>query len=267
MTDDPPPFLVPPPPPPPVPPPPPPGVGEDGRPVIRWGMGDVLIGLLLWLVGGILASVVLIAASGDPSTTDLTDLGLGAIALSVMAGWPGFLGWPILATRFKGRRSLTKDFGLRIVGADVGWGILAGFGALALSVVAGLVWRLLSDAPEPTNADFLPTHPSALTGVALLLLVAVCTPIVEELFFRGLFLRAVGRRAGLPWAVVASSVVFGLLHYQGEGLHGLFVSGVTAAYGAVFALVVVRAGGRLGPSIVAHMVVNGIGVIGALYLS
>ena len=287
--DEPPRFLPPPPLPPP-PPPPPPGdsssgvVGDEAqvpfgwpnhfppvidRPVIRWGMGDVLIGLFLWILGGVVASVIvlLVTDSSPGSGGNLADLGLGAIVVSLVAGWPGFLGWPIFATWLKGQRSLTKDFGLRIAAVDVGWGVLGGFSALFLSVVAGIVWRVLSQSPEPSNAEFLPTSPSAGTAIALLILVAVCTPIIEELFFRGLFLRAVGRRFGLPWAVVASSLVFGLLHFQGSGLHGLFISGVTATYGAVFALLVIRSGGRLGPSIVAHMVVNGVGVVAALYLA
>lgn len=262
MMDQPPRFLPPPPqsaPSPPIPSP----VEASERQVIRWGTGDVLIGLLLWLLGGIIAAVVLLSTA---TRTDGDELGLGVIAVSVVAGWPGFLGWPVAATWFKGQRSLAKDFGMRIRPVDIGWGALGGMGALLVSTLAGVMWRLLSDAPEPSNAGFLPSRPSAGTALALLLLVAVCTPIVEELFFRGLFLRAVGRRWGLPVGVVASSIVFGLMHYQGGGLHGLFISAVTASYGAVFAVLVIRAGGRLGPSIVAHMVVNGVGVIAALSL-
>ena len=277
MTDEPPIFLSPPPPPPPPLPPPPPPLPSSAfepapspvpetRPVIRWGMGDVLIGLVLWLIGGIAATMIVIATTGSSESIELADLGLGAIVVSLVAGWPGFLGWPMFATWFKGQRSLSRDFGLRVRPVDIGWGILGGVCGLAFSVIAGVLWGVLSDAPGPTNADFLPTRPSGLTAGLLLALVAVCTPVVEELFFRGLFLRSVGRRLGLPWAVVISSVAFGLLHFQGTGLHGLFISGVTATYGAAFALLVVRVGGRLGPAIIAHMVVNGVGVVSALYL-
>ncbi len=262
--DEPPRFL--PPPPQAAPPPPPapsPSVAADGRPIIRWGIGDVLIGLLVWLVGGIIAGLVVLSTV---TRTDGAELGLGLIVVGIVSGWPGFLGWPVAATWFKGQRSLARDFGLRLRPVDIGWGVLGGMGALLVSIVAGVIWRLLSDRPEPSNAGFLPSGPSAGTAIALLVLVAICTPIVEELFFRGLFLRAVGRRFGLPVGVVASSIVFGLLHFQGAGLHGLFISAVTASYGAVFALLVIRAGGRLGSSIIAHMVVNGVGVIGALSL-
>lgn len=238
-----------------APPPPPPP-----RPVIRWGMGDVAIGLLLWLVGGVIGVFVLIALGDD--TTSLTDMSLSAIAVSLASGWLGLLGWPIVATWWKGQRSLTLDFGLAFRPIDLAWGLLGGFVALVISVAGTILWSLLSSAPSPSNTGFLPKRPGAFTVVALVVLVAVCTPIVEELFFRGLFLRSVGRRWNLVVGVIVSSFVFGLLHVQGStwGEAGFMVL-VTAGYGAVFALLVVRAGGRLGPAIVAHMCVNTVGVL------
>jgi membrane protease YdiL (CAAX protease family) len=126
---------------------------------------------------------------------------------------------------------------------------------------------LISSDPSPSNTEFLPTKPSVLTAFVIFFLVAICTPVVEELFFRGLFLRALGRRWNLATGVIISSLVFGLFHAQG-GTWGqaAFIVGVTATYGAVFALLVIRADGRLGPSILAHMCVNAVGVLGALYL-
>lgn len=242
------------------PPPVPPASTIPARPVIRWGMGDVVIGLLLWLVGGIVGVVVLIAMGDD--TTSLTDMSLAAIAVSLVSGWLGLLGWPIVATWWKGQRSLTLDFGLAIRPIDLAWGLLGGFVALVVSVVGTVLWSVLSSEPSPTNTDFLPRQPGAPTVIALVLLVAVCTPIVEELFFRGLFLRSVGRRFNLTVGVIFSSLVFGLLHVQGSTwAEAGFMVLVTAGYGAVFALLVVRAGGRLGPSIVAHMCVNLVGVL------
>ena len=255
------------------PPPEPPGAAsqvEAAPPSIRWGMGDVIIGLLLWLAGGLIASIIVIlvwSPDGRNALDGTEALGVGAVAVSMIAGWPGFLGWPFMSSWFKGQRSLTKDFGLAIRPIDLGWGVLGGVIALSLSVLAGIVWRLISNAPEPTNADFIPSRPAAGTALLLFVLVALCTPIVEELFFRGLMLRSVGRRLGLPAGVIISSMVFGLLHFQGSGLPGLFIAGVTSVYGAVFALLVVRAGGRLGPSIIGHMVVNAVGVLSALYLA
>lgn len=244
-----------------TPAPPPPNAAR-----IRWGMGDVMIGIALWIIGGVIGAFVLLATGGSEQLS-LTELSLGAIAISLMGGWLGFLGWPIVATYWKGQRSLSRDFGLWFRPIDLAWGLLGGVSALALSVAGGVVWTLVSSEESPSNSDFLPSRPSAGTAIALLLLVAVGTPIVEELFFRGLFLRAVGRRWNLTVGVLLSSIVFGMMHAQGDSLAELlFLVGVTASFGAVFALLVVQAKGRLGPAIVAHMCVNTVGVFGALYL-
>jgi membrane protease YdiL (CAAX protease family) len=252
---------------PPTTPPPPQPTSVIPKPsVIRWGLGDVLIGLALWLVGGIVASIVILT-TGDGSDTSLTELSLGALTISLVCGWPGFLGWPVVATYWKGQRSLRLDFGLDVRPIDLAWGLLGGFVALVLSSLGGIIWMLISSDPSPSNTEFLPTKPSVLTAFVIFFLVAICTPIVEELFFRGLFLRALGRRWNLATGVIISSLVFGLFHAQG-GTWGqaAFIVGVTATYGAVFALLVIRADGRLGPSILAHMCVNAVGVLGALYL-
>lgn len=239
---------------------------EPPLPRIRWGMGDVLIGLALWVFGGAVGSLILLG-SGEVSGDSLTDLSLGAITISLVCGWPGFLGWPIVATYWKGQRSLRLDFGLDFRPIDLGWGLLGGLVALVLSAAGGVIWTLVSQESTPSNTEFLPTKPSALTAFVIFFLVAICTPIVEELFFRGLFLRSVGRRWNLTAGVLITSLVFGLFHAQGESLAQMaFIVLVTASYGAVFALLVVRANGRLGPSVIAHMCVNAVGVLGALYL-
>jgi membrane protease YdiL (CAAX protease family) len=105
--------------------------------------------------------------------------------------------------------------------------------------------------------------------VALLIAVAVITPFAEELFFRGLLLRSVEKRFNPMIAIVVSAFVFGSLHVTGVtsasswgefALQGLFIGVVITGYGVVFALLDVYTG-RLWPSIIAHMVVNGVGVV------
>lgn len=248
-------------------------MGYAPAPVIRWGVGDIFWGLLLYAVGGtVIAVALLVAGVIDAGTVaedgTLGDLPVWAIALSVAGGWLGFIGWPVVATLRKGQRSLKLDFGLAIEWIDVAWGLLGGVAALALAAAGGLVWRLVTGEDAPGNGQFLPDNPAVWEGLVLWVLIAVLTPVAEELFFRGLALRAIGRRWGLNVGVVASSLLFGLLHFDSSGgpVHGLFIVGVTAAYGAVFAVLVRRAGGRLGPSIVAHSVVNTVGVL-SLFLS
>lgn len=270
---------------PPYPPAPPPGVapvppgGAPGpvppwwRPPDprRWGLGDVGYGLLVAFGGQMVVGVLLVLV-GAVDTDDGVDLPTWGILLSVAAGWLGFIGWPVLASYLKGQRSLARDFGLVFRPVDVGWGLLGGAVVLGLTVATNLFWYVVSGDDPPDNSGFLPEDPGPLVGVAVLLAVAVITPFAEELFFRGLLLRALEKRFNPTVAVVVSSVVFGSLHVSGVtsasslaelALHGVFIGVVITGYGAVFALLTVYTG-RLWPAIVAHMVVNGVGVVTSL---
>ena len=72
--------------------------------------------------------------------------------------------------------------------------------------------RATRERTRRATATSCPQHPGVAAGLALWILIAVLTPVAEELFFRGLMLRAIGRRWSIPIAVVVSSIVFGLFH-------------------------------------------------------
>jgi membrane protease YdiL (CAAX protease family) len=224
---------------------------------------------LLVAFGGQMVIGVLLAVSGAVDTEDGLDLPAWGILLSVAAGWLGFLGWPVLASYVKGQKSLARDFGFVFRPVDIGWGLLGGLAVLAITVTFNIFWYIVSGDSAPDNSGFLPDSPSLLVGLALFVAVAVVTPIAEEVFFRGLLLRALEKRFNTMIAVVVSSVVFGSLHLAGVtsaeslselALHGLFIAVVITGYGVVFAVLDVWTG-RLWPSIIAHMVINGIGVV------
>lgn len=236
----------------------PPPVVVDPR---RWGLGDVVYGLVLFFVGQVGASVFLVLAGFiDVDSGEVETLPVAAVLVTVAAGWFGLIGWPLYASYGKGQKSLRKDFGLAANLGDVGWGVLGGAAALGLSIVANLFWIVVSGDEPPSNSDFLPTDVNLIGALAMILAIAVGTPIAEELFFRGLFLRTVAKRWSVRIGVVVSTLVFGTLHLQSFDLHGVFIVAVTACYGAMFAWLTVWRD-RLGPAIVAHMVVNGTGVV------
>ncbi len=56
--------------------------------------------------------------------------------------------------------------------------------------------------------------------MGLVLIAVVGAPLVEELFFRGLLLRSIEKRLGWVWAIVGSSVFFGLAHPQDLPVEG-----------------------------------------------
>lgn len=90
-------------------------------------------------------------------------------------------------------------------------------------------------------------------------------PIVEELFFRGLVLTVLVRKWGTVFGVIGSSIFFGALHAQGTITNSIFTVTMTASVGAVLAVIKLRTG-RIGASMVAHVVFNLAGVAGALLL-
>ena len=147
---------------------------------------------------------------------------------------------------------------------------------IPLGIVAGLASQYL--LVPVVEAPLLPFvhhlysrlgHPAqSLTGDAfgaglVLLAVLVClgSPIVEELFFRGLLLRSllrtfeqVGPRLGPALAIVVTALVFALVHFEALQFLGL------AGFGVVLGVLAWRTG-RLGPSIVAHMTFNTVTII------
>ncbi|MDP9005397.1 MAG: CPBP family intramembrane metalloprotease [Actinomycetota bacterium] len=234
-----------------------PSPGEhDGR--VRWGMGDAVLGTLLAiLVPGLVVMVVLTVTG----RRDLDGLSLEATALLQVPLWAGLLGAPLWSTYGKGRRSLAADFGLRMRWSDVPLGIATGLGAqLVLVVVVMLVYQVLGIDLDKvgTSAEALTASATDVVGVALLVaIVAVAAPLFEELFYRGLWLRAVERRWGTTSAVVVSSLLFGSIHLQPYDLPAL------VGFGVVAAVLTVRTG-RLGPAIWAHVAFNLTAVIGLL---
>jgi membrane protease YdiL (CAAX protease family) len=129
---------------------------------------------------------------------------------------------------------------------------------LGVALQAVVVWALYVpifwfsdvDTDDVSNeARKLVDSASGAGIVALVLVVCVGAPIAEEVFFRGLLLRATERRFGTGIALVVSTVVFGLGHLQGIQLPALLL------FGAVAGVLTVRTG-RLGPAILCHMGFN-----------
>lgn len=224
---------------------------HDGAEPVRWGIGDAVAGTLLTiLVPGLVVAFLAIATGRQ----DLDGISLGAVALLQVPLWAGLLGAPLWSSYGKGRRSLAADFGLRMRWkTDVPLGLAAGLGGqLVLVAVITVVYQLLGIDLDKvgTSAEELAASATDVVGVVLLVsIVAVAAPLFEELFYRGLWLRSVQRRFGTAWAVVVSSLVFGVIHFQ------IYDFPALAGFGLIAALLTVRTG-RLGPAIWAHVAFN-----------
>ena len=156
---------------------------------------------------------------------------------------------------------LSEDFGFRWRPAiDVPLGIAIGL-ASQFALVPLLELPLVPFVPHLYKqlgkpAQQLTSSVSGVELVVLALFICIGSPLVEELFFRGLLLRsllgrfaALGRTVGPLLSILVTAVVFGLVHFEALQFLGL------AGFGAVLSLLAWRTG-RLGPCIVAHATFN-----------
>jgi len=141
---------------------------------------------------------------------------------------------------------------------SIGLGVLVALALLPFCYVQLLVVNQVWDWLRPDQVR--PQHPTLewLTRlisnrqVVILLLVkaAVITPLIEELFFRGVLLGSVRRLLGSSWsAVLLSSVAFGLVH-MGVPASVLPLTSM----GVVLAVLRIRAG--LAACVIAHGLFN-----------
>jgi uncharacterized protein len=227
-------------------------------PPARWGLGEVAIAFLAGsVVSLVLAGLVQPAGyrPGGGSQVPLQVTAAGLVGL-----WIGLAGGAILVSRYRGSGHLDSDLGFRLRWpVDLGVGVIAGLVSSYVLVpllylpveqfIPSLHKRLEAPAKQNTGA----VH-GGLEVSVLLLLLAVGTPVVEELFFRGMLQRALARRFGPVVAVLASSAVFGVAHFEPLQLPGLILFGVVLG-------VLAQRTGRLGPGMVAHATFNAVTVL------
>ena len=235
--------------------------------------------------------------------TALLTTGPGILAGS-LSMWAAFFLAPWLATRRKGIKSLAADFGFRFSWRRdllMGAAFAVGLRVVEFAVTSGIT-ALGVDMSTAGNSDIITRLSGPWLVIDAFLVAAIGAPIFEELFFRGLVFGAflknftrdrdgarpqslLGRwvtgRLGRVWAawasyrgflyrwrvplaVVVSSLLFGVMHHQGENTFGSwFVVGSTATIGMLLAVIRYRTG-RLGMAICTHVFFNASGVALAL---
>lgn len=178
------------------------------RRALRWGLGDVVWVWFVGLVAGAVAVAISAALRGrtTPNHTDGIDLVVGLFAQN-----GAILAALVVVSRNKGRATLRGDFGLVVRAGDWPWlavGVLLQVVSLAL---VGLLDQVAGKLDQQQAVKTL-EHSQGPEVVLIVLGVAFLAPLVEELLFRGLLLRALLRRTSPVAAVVISSVVFGAVH-------------------------------------------------------
>lgn len=149
-------------------------------------------------------------------------------------------------------------------------GIAAGFGA----VVASAAIEYLSDRYLHTSLGrdglAVAVLPHRVDQLALgLFTVAILAPLTEEIYFRGIVLGWLQRHWGIAWAVVLSSLVFGIMHLKWltpGGISGMVATAELVAMGVLLALIAARTG-SLWASVITHGVNNLCAALVAVFLA
>jgi membrane protease YdiL (CAAX protease family) len=214
----------------------------------RWSITDAVWVLLGGYAFSFVAAVIVILLQGD-------DPGLFTEIVFIfgaqMAGHVVALAY---LSRARGTGDWRRDYGFTVSTGDA-WAIAAGFGlqigvAILLSPIAQWIGP---DAPEQQvvtitrDADDLPTR------VALVIVIVLVAPVIEEIVFRGMLLSRLLRSMSRRMAVVASAAAFAAIHLLDPNavlvVPGLFLIGLALGYMAL-------SGGSLSRPILAHAGVN-----------
>lgn len=221
--------------------------GRELRPP-RWGLWDVVIGGVGTLVLAAVSLAVLTVMNAP-------------ISLQVLVGtsvpWLALAGWPIIATIRRGNGPRI-DLGLRLTWSDTGWGVAAGLVGLLAAGAAALLTRLVvpdvtSSASEAAQQLEAGAGRPALMVFGLMILVGA--PLVEELFFRGLFFAALRKRGvGALVSILITAVAFAAFHFEPTRFLVLLPTGLVLGW-------VRWRTGTTGASMIGHGVVNAPGAV------
>ena len=240
-----------------------PGAPRAGEPAAapRWGAPDLVVAFLVAQFASALGFALFAAAEGVPmAELDRDSLTIGEIALLQVPLWLGLLGVPLLATRLRGNGP-KRDLGLWTTLRDVPVGLAIGVASqLVLVPLVTLPVLLLTGADQDdleAPARELTDKATGAGVVLLVLVVVVMAPLAEEVFFRGMLQRTLRRRLPLWPAMLATSALFAVSHFQALQLPAL------AAFGLVLSVLAHRSG-RLGPPIWAHVGFNATTVVALL---
>ncbi|MGH9169306.1 MAG: lysostaphin resistance A-like protein [Acidimicrobiales bacterium] len=246
---------------------------RDRAPGNSFGILEAVCG---FLGGEIVASLALTAYE---AMNGHHKSGIGVDVVGFVFLWAGLAGAAVVGTRWHapaavarrpplgsgppavGTGSLVADYGLELrLWPDVPLGIAVGVGSQYVLVPAlDLVLQPFVHHLNQRIGGVADNLLGSVTGTALVvlaILVCVGSPLVEELFFRGLLLRGLlgrlvplGRRIGPVLSLLLTGLVFALAHFEALQFLGL------AGFGVVLSYLAYRTG-RLGPNIVAHVAFN-----------
>ncbi len=241
------------------------------RRVARWRAWHIAASLVLLLLGtliiaGMAAWAMLPAcepapANGGSCRSFLLFLRPTVPQLTMLASATvnGLQSGLVLLFAFQSFRPVPPQLGFRPLGRSMrvsaGATLGAVFVSLGFSYIYGLAttalgWEML--IPPPPDTNLLPRGPLVIISVFSL---ALWTPLVEEVFFRGFVMRGLWNQWGPGVSLVLSAVIFAAMHFSIAIMIPIFVTGLLL--GGLYLYTK-----SIWPSIIVHAIQNSI----ALYL-
>lgn len=219
---------------------------------VRWSIRHagalwVLAQLAPLFIGGAIVAIVYGSDLPDP-------LPIRAIIAFQIGLWVVYGLGPIVTTKQLGDGPVA-DLGARITTQDIGLGVAVGLATqIALIPLYIPIGWFVDEDPSEAARELVDRVSSNLEWGLLTVMVVVAAPLVEELFYRGLVLRALQPLTGTWPAIIIQAAVFAFSHLQPLQFAGLFVFGVVAGWLAVKT-------GRLGASWAMHVAFNGLALV------
>lgn len=225
---------------------------------IRFSVG---VAFVAWVAAYVLAlplQAMAISLSGyggdDPDTWPIS-----ITVISVILLWIPFVVALAVVSRYWGSARPLRDFRLSFRWADVA-GIPIGI-ASQLFLLPLVYWPLQQWFPDTFSSEEVEERARTLWDkvdggwiIALVAVVVIGAPLIEEIVYRGLILQSLQGRFNEILALVISSVWFAAIHLQPVEFPGLFVFAIVL--GLCFQMT-----GRLGSAILAHAAFNATGLL------
>ena len=212
---------------------------------IMWGLPDAAWCWLAGYLAAVLATLPVLAA-GIEGDQDMTAYTFGLLLPAQSIGQMVAIVW---VSRNKGRGRLRDDFGFGVRLADAS-ALLVGAGFQVVLTLALLPLIQLTGREETQELVRLAEeNQNILLSAAIVLGAGVLAPVIEELLFRGLLLRALLRRMSPEAAVFVSALAFALAHLAGDP-HALPAFPALAALGVVLGVVALRTGSLSRPILI-----------------
>lgn len=235
----------------------------------QWRFSDFLF---VW-VAGFIASLA--------GTAIGLALGMGGSLEDLAVGVPpALLFWVALPTQFfgmllalawvsqkRGSGRFNTDFGFTIRREDAAFLFLGMLLLVALAFALTPLAQLLGadESPQETT-EAISQVVDLPTQIMIVLTVAIVTPIVEELTFRGLLLRYLEERMKPRRALVISAALFGAFHVLGtNGIAGAVIALLQTFLAGLVLAYVTQKSGKLSRAIFVHGGFNLITIL-ALFL-